>query len=153
ITAAIVHGSGAPFTYRLGQRPRREIRVNVPEFHRLNQKETNAARQKGVDQVATSMVNDPAPIPDLASPLVELTVAIAQAPSFEALDEGLKTKWKLDQAIYDELKAATDTPARRDVLPRQIEAAFGPLIRDGVLGPDTLPRNEEASRNLSVRGA
>jgi putative nucleotidyltransferase with HDIG domain len=153
ITAAIVHGSGAPFNYRLGQRPSREIRVNVPEFHRLNQKETNAARQKVVDQVATSMVNDPAPIRDLASRLVELTVAIAQSPRFEALDEGLKTKWKLDQAIYDELKAATDTPARRDALPRQIEAAFGPLIRDGVLGPDTLPRNEEASRNLSVRGA
>ena len=31
-TAAIVHGSGPPFTYRLGQRPDREIRVNVKEF-------------------------------------------------------------------------------------------------------------------------
>jgi putative nucleotidyltransferase with HDIG domain len=152
ITGAVVHGSGAPFSFRLGQRPSREIRVNVPEFHRLNQKETNAARQKVVDQVATSMINDPAPIRDLASRLVELTVAIAQAPRFAALAEGLLNKWKLDQALYDELKAATDTPARRDALPRQIEAAFGPLIRDGVLGPDTLPRNEEASRNLSVRG-
>jgi putative nucleotidyltransferase with HDIG domain len=152
VTAAVVHGSGAPFTFRLGQRPSRELRVNVPEFHRLNQKETNAARQKVVDQVATSMINDPAPIRDLASRLVELTVAIAQSPRFEALPEGLRSKWKLDQTLYDELKAATDTPARRDALPRQIEAAFGPLIRDGVLGPDTLPRNEEASRNLSIRG-
>jgi putative nucleotidyltransferase with HDIG domain len=151
ITAAVVHGNGTPFTFRVGQRPNREIRVNVPEFHRLNQKETNAARQKVVDQVATSMINDPAPIRDLASRLVELTVAIAQAPRFEALAEGLLTKWKLDHATYDELKAATDTASRRDALPRQIEAAFAPLNRDGVLGPDTLPRNEEASRNLSVR--
>src|SRR4051794_11862082 len=149
--AAIVHGSGPPFTFRLGQRPNRELRVNVPEFHRLNQKKTNAARQMVVDQVATSMINDPAPIRDLASRLVELTVAIAEAPRFEALPEGLRNNWKLDQATFDELKAPTDTPARRDALPRQIEAAFAPLMRDGVLGPDTLPRNEEASRNLSVR--
>jgi putative nucleotidyltransferase with HDIG domain len=152
VTAAIVHGSGPPFTFRLGQRPNRELRVNVPEFHRLNQKKTNAARQMVVDQVATSMVNDPAPIRDLASRLVELTVAIAQAPRLGALPDGIRTKWKLDQAIFDELKSATDTPPRREALPRQIEAAFAPLIRDGVLGPDTLPRNEEASRNLSVRG-
>jgi putative nucleotidyltransferase with HDIG domain len=104
-----------------------------------------------VDQVATSMINDPAPIRDLASRLVELTVAIAQAPGLDALPEGVRAKWKLDQAAFDELKAATDTPARRDALPRQIEAAFAPLVRDGVLGPDTLPRNEEASRNLSIR--
>ena len=31
---AIVHGSGPPFTYRLGQRPDRELRVNVKEFKR-----------------------------------------------------------------------------------------------------------------------
>jgi putative nucleotidyltransferase with HDIG domain len=151
VTAAIVHGSGPPFTFRLGQRPARELRVNVPEFHRLNQKKTNAARQMVVDQVATSMINDPAPIRDLASRLVELTVAIAQAPRLAALPDGLRVKWKLDQATFDELKSATDTPARREALPRQIEAAFAPLDRDGVLGPDTLPRNEEATRNLSVR--
>src|SRR4051794_31844561 len=153
VTAAIVHGSGTPFPYRLGQRPNRELRVNVPEFHRLNQKKTNAARQMVVDQVATSMINDPAPIRDLAGRLGELIVAIAEAPRLDALPEGLRNAWKLDQASFDELKAATDTPARRDALPRQVEAAFAPLVRDGVLGPDTLPRNEEASRNLSVRQA
>src|SRR4051794_6904517 len=152
-TAAIVHGSGCPFPFRLGQRPSRELRVNVPEFHRLNQKKTNAARQMVVDQVATSMINDPAPIRDLAGRLGELVVAIAEAPRLEALPEGLRNAWKLDLATFDELKAATDTPARRDALPRQVEAAFAPLVRDGVLGPDTLPRNEEASRNLSIRSA
>jgi putative nucleotidyltransferase with HDIG domain len=152
-TAAIVHGSGPPFTFRIGQRPNREIRVNVDEFQRLNHQKTNAERQRVVDQVAMAMINDPAPIRDLASRLVELTVAIAEAPRLEALPEGLREKWRLDQATFDELKAATDTPARRDALPRQIEAAFAPLIRDGVLGPDTLPRNEEASRNLSVRSS
>src|SRR3954471_3766366 len=153
VTAAIVHGSGTPSPCGLGQRPSRELRVNVPEFHRLNQKKTNAARQMVVDQVATSMINDPAPISDLAGRLVELTVAVASAPRFDALPAGLRNAWKLDQATFDELKSATDTPARRDALPRQIEEAFAPLIRDGVLGPDTLPRNEEASRNLSVRQA
>src|SRR4051794_15532545 len=96
VTAAIIHGSGPPFTFRLGQRPDRELRVNVPEFHRLNQKKTNAARQMVVDQVATSMINDPAPIRDLASRLVELTVAIAESPRLDALPLSLRTKWKLD---------------------------------------------------------
>src|SRR3954468_986753 len=138
-TAAVVHGSGSPFPFRLGQRPHRELRVNVPEFHRLNQKKTNAARQMVVDQVATSMINDPAPIRDLAGRLGELIVAVAAAPKLDALPEGLRNAWKLDRATFDELKAATDTPARRDALPRQIEAAFAPLIRAGVRGPDTLP--------------
>ena len=81
VTAAIVHGSGSPFPFRLGQRPSRELRVNVPEFHRLNQKKTNAARQMVVDQVATSMINDPAPIRDLAGRLGELIVALTPSPA------------------------------------------------------------------------
>src|SRR5947209_6891804 len=52
LTAAVVHGSGPPFTYRIGQRPDRELRVKVPEFKRLNQKKTNAERQIEVDQIA-----------------------------------------------------------------------------------------------------
>src|SRR5437764_14905663 len=59
VTAAVAHGSGPPFTYRLGQRPEREIRVKVPEFKRLNQKETNARRQAQVHQIAPASVNDP----------------------------------------------------------------------------------------------
>src|SRR6185437_1224857 len=55
VTAAIVHGSGPPFTYRLGQRPSREVRVFVKEFLRRNQKKTNAARQVEIDQVPPSM--------------------------------------------------------------------------------------------------
>src|SRR3954469_8015733 len=153
VTAAILHGSGPPFPFRLGQRPSRELRVHVPEFHRLNQKKTNAARQMVVDQVAMSMINDPAPIRDLAGRLGELIVAIAEAPRLDALPEGLRNAWKLDQATFDELKTATDSPALREALPRQIEAAFAPFVRVGGLGPDPLPRNEEASRNLSVREA
>ncbi|MEO8683978.1 MAG: hypothetical protein ABI414_03965, partial [Devosia sp.] len=72
LVTAIVHGMGPPFTFRLGQRPPREVRVLVPEFQRLNQKKTNAERQEEVDQIAPSMVNDPAPILDLASRLDDL---------------------------------------------------------------------------------
>ena len=61
LTAAIVNGSGPPFTYRLGQRPSREIRVNVPKFERRNLIETNTKRQIEAGKIAPSMVNDPAP--------------------------------------------------------------------------------------------
>ncbi|SIO20253.1 hypothetical protein SAMN05444166_2968 [Singulisphaera sp. GP187] len=151
-TAAIVHGSGPPFTFRIGQRPTREVRVNVPEFKRLNQKKTNTERQAEVDQVPPSMVNDPAPIRDLAERLDDLMIAIAKASSLDALPENLRASWRLRNETFEELKAATDTPERRDALHLQIAKAFAPLLRDGVLGYDTLPRHEESSRTLAVRG-
>ena len=61
--AAIVHGSGPPFTYRIGQRPDRELRVNVKEFRVRNQTKTSNERQAAADQVPPSLVNDPAPDP------------------------------------------------------------------------------------------
>src|SRR5947209_13302856 len=101
LTAAVVHGSGPPFTYRLGQRPSREVRVNVPEFKRLNQKKTNAERQVEVDRVAPSMVNDPAPIRDLAERLDDLTVTVSKAADFAALPENLRRSWKLTPEAFD----------------------------------------------------
>jgi putative nucleotidyltransferase with HDIG domain len=151
LTAAIVHGSGPPFTYRLGQRPGREVRVNVPEFKRINQKKTNAGRQVKVDQVAPSMVNDPAPIRDLAERLDDLIVTVAKSPGFEALPASLRATWKLDREGFETLKAAAARPEQVEALQRELGQAFEPLLRDGVLGYDTLPRSEESSRTLSVR--
>ena len=150
VTAAIVHGSGPPFAYRLGQRPEREVRVRVPGFQRLNQAKTNAERQDEADKIAPSMVNDPAPVRDLADRLVDLIDAVARSDEFDALPYNLRSTWKLTPAAFDALKAAADTPARRGALQAQVETAFQPIIRDGVLGYDTLPRHEESSRFLSV---
>src|SRR5205085_4871130 len=50
-----------------------------------------------------------------------------------------------------DLKAATDTPERREEFVRRIDAAFAPLIRDGVLGPQALPASEESHLYLLVR--
>jgi putative nucleotidyltransferase with HDIG domain len=150
LAAAVVHGSGPPFTFCLGQRPTREVHVRT-EFKRINQKKTNADRQIVVDQIAPSMVNDPERIRGLAERVDDLVVAVAKFPTLDSLPESLRSTWKLDGSTFDELKAATDTPERRDDLHRQIVKAFEPLIRDGVLGYDALPRSEESSRTLSVR--
>ena len=58
-TAAIVHGSGPPFTYRIGAAARRELRVNVKEFKLRNQTKTSNERQAAADQVPPAMINDP----------------------------------------------------------------------------------------------
>jgi putative nucleotidyltransferase with HDIG domain len=151
LTAAIVHGSGPPFTSRLGQRPSREMRVNVPSFQRRNLSKTNMLRQAAADKIPPFMANDPAPIRDLADRLDDLVEAVAKAPNLEALPESLRTTWKLTPAIFDDLREAADTPERRDELQRRIVRAFEPIILDGVLGPDALPpRYEESSRTLSV---
>jgi putative nucleotidyltransferase with HDIG domain len=151
LTAVIVHGSGPPFTYRLGQRPGREIRVNVPAFQIKNQRKTNANVQEAGDRVAPLMENDPAPLRELAEQLIDLTDAIAKTPERATLPESVRAAWDLDQPTFDDLRVATDTPERRDDLKRRINDAFTPLLRDGVLGPDTLPRHEESALEVRVR--
>lgn len=151
VATAIVHGSGPPFAFRLGQRPEREIRVKVKEFRIRNQTKTSNDRQAAADQVPLAMINDPAPIKDLAERLDDLTAAVAKTQRFEELDPSLATTWKLTPEAYLDVKAATDTPERRDNLHSQIAKAFQPLLESGVLGPGALPRNEETSRTLSIR--
>ena len=149
-TAAIVHGSGPPFVYRQGQRPDREIRVKVKEFRIRNQTKTSNERQAAADQVPPSMVNDPAPLKDLADRLDDLTVTIAKSKRFEDVPETVRATWKLKPEAYLDIKAATDTPQRRDNLHAQIGKAFTLLVQNGVLGPEALPRNEESSRTLAI---
>jgi putative nucleotidyltransferase with HDIG domain len=149
-TAAIVHGSGPFFPYRLGQKPVREIRVNVDEFSRRNSIRTATERQARADKVPLSMVNDPAPIRDLAERLEDLVDAIAKAQTFDAVPETFRSQWKLTPTLFEDIREASDTPERYENLRGRIKKAFEPLIRDGVLGPDVLPRHEEGSRELSV---
>jgi putative nucleotidyltransferase with HDIG domain len=150
VTAVIVHGAGPPFTYRLGERPDREIRVHVKEFRIRNQTKSSNERQAAADKVPPSMQNDPAPIKDLADRLDDLTVTIARSSRFEDLPETVRTAWKLRPESYLDIKAATDTPQRRANLHAQLQRAFVPLLQDGVLGPEALPRNEDASPLLAV---
>ncbi len=151
IVSAVVHGSGPPFEYRLGQRPEREIRVKVREFGIRNQTKTSNLRQAAADQVPLVMINDPAPIKDLAERLDDLTVTVAKSQRYEDVDPTVVSTWRLKPEAYLDIKAATDTPQRRDNLHVQIAKAFEPLLEAGVLGPGALPRNEESSRTLSIR--
>ncbi len=138
-TAAIVHGSGPPFTYRLGERADREIRVNVKEFRIRNQTKTSNERQAAADQVPPVMVNDPAQILELADRLDDLTVKIAKAARFDDIRDTVRMTWKLRPEVFAEIKPAVATPAAREALHAQLVAAFRPLARDGILGAGTLP--------------
>ena len=76
-----------------------------------------------------SMVNDPAPIRDLAEPARRPDRSpIAKSPGFEALPENLRATWKLDP---DDLRRAQGghrhARAARRRCTRQIAAAFEPL--------------------------
>ena len=150
VCAAIVHGWGPPFSFRLGERPDREIRVNVKEFRIRNQTKTSNERQAAADKVPPLMVNDPAPIKDLADRLDDLTVTIAKSGRFEDVPETVRSAWKLKPETYLDIKAATATPQRRDNLHGQLQKVFLPLLENGVLGPEALPRNEESSSMLAI---
>ncbi len=150
-TAALIHGGGPPFPYRLHQRPERQIRVSVDGFLRKDSTRTTYQRQKTADEVAPSMINKPERMQDLAARLDDLINAVAKAESLDSLPVTLRESWGLTSPIFDDLKTATDTPERREDLSRQITQAFQPILRDGVLGPDTLPPAESTSLSLSVR--
>ncbi len=150
-TAAIVHGFGPPFTYRVGQKPGRELRVNVVEFRRKDPLKTNADRQAAEATVAPRMAHDPAPIRELQEQLEDLVDEVSRAATIEGLPEPSMTLWGLDATAFNDLKSASDTPERRDDLHRWITRAFVPLLRDGVLGPQTLPVSEESHFTLMIR--
>ncbi len=150
-TAAIVHGSGPPFNYRLGERADREIRVNVKEFRVRNQTKTSNERQLAAEQVAPAMTNDPAPVLELAARLDDLVSVIAKASRIEEVKDSLRSAWKLRPEDFARIKAAVKTPAEREAMHAAVLAAFQPLARDGILGAGSLPPSEESSRTLSVR--
>ncbi len=149
-TAAVVHGSGPPFTFRLGQRPSRPVLVRVEEFSRRDPVKTNAERRSRAEAVTPLLSNTPARIKELSVALSDLVDAIGKVSRREQLDENLTTSWDLDEPTFLDIRAAADSQTRRDDLHRQIETAFNSLIADGVLGPDTLPREEQSRPTVRV---
>jgi hypothetical protein len=153
VTAALVYGSGPTLAYRLGQRPRRDIRVNVPVFQWLDPIKTTSNRQNVADAVPPYMINDPTPLKDLAERLDDLVEAASKTTTPEGLPEDLRAVWNVPRPLFDEIRAATSTPDRLKDLRRRLATAFDPLIRDGVLGPNSLPRQEEARSSFLIRNA
>jgi putative nucleotidyltransferase with HDIG domain len=152
ISAVIVCGSGPPFPYRLGQRASRDLRVNVAEFQRLNQVQTNLLREQVARQVPPIFSNDPAPILELQKMLEDLieTVANARREMMAVLDPDVVESWELDEEIFADLREASDTPERREDLRRSVAEAFAPIIRHGVLGGGLLPLDEESGTMIQV---
>ncbi len=153
LAAALVHGSGPPLTYRLGEKPRRDIRVRVPEFQWLDPIKTTARRQAEADSLPPSMINDPSLLRDQVVERVDdLVEAASKVKTLRTLPDDIKAIWKVTPALFDDLHVATANPENLKDLRRRIATAFEPLLRDGVLGPNSLPRQEEASRSFMVRG-
>ena len=67
------------------------------------------------------------------------------------MPDSVRDQWKLTAPLYDDIREASDTPERLDDIRRRIRKAFEPLVRDGVLGPDALPKIEEPNRSLTIR--
>lgn len=150
-TTAIVMGFGPAFTYRIGQRPNRQVRVRVPQFARRNQIKTNALRQAAADAVKPRMENDPTPIKGLADRLHDLIDLTARTSKLEGLPEAIRTSWSLSKSGFDDLREACDTEARRRDLHRRIDLALAPILRDGLLGTSALPPQEDAVVEVDVR--
>ncbi len=141
-TAAVVHGSGPPFTFRLDERPSRPVLVRVEEFRRKDPVRTTVDRHARSEAVDPLLTNDPAPIQELSEQLVDLVDAISNVRQLDALDENLRKSWNLDEATFLDIHAASDSPERRQALHQKIEEGFAPLVAHGVLGPETVQAME-----------
>ena len=98
-----------------------------------------------------SMVNDPAPIRDLAERLDDLTVAIAKAPGSTRCPRTSARPGSSTPKPSTSSRRPPTRPSGATPCTGRSRQAFAPLIRDGVLGSDTLPASEESSRTLAVR--
>jgi putative nucleotidyltransferase with HDIG domain len=152
-SAWLVYGHGPAFTFRIGQRPTRPVLVNVDSFRHLDPVKTNSERRARAEAVPPLLTNDPAPIHEIEEQLVDLVDAIARERQREALDHDLTTAWVLDEPTFLDIRAAVDSPERREELHRQIERAFATFMSNGVLGPDTLPSEEQSRIKLRIREA
>ncbi|GIW89012.1 MAG: 7TM receptor with intracellular metal dependent phosphohydrolase [Isosphaeraceae bacterium] len=150
-TALLVHGTGPPFTFRVGQRPARPVLSSVESFRRFDPVRTNAEKRAKAEAVTPLLENDPAPIRELREQLIDLVDAVARAGTFSLLDPKTRADWGLDERTFLDIRDAADSPERREALRRQITEAFAPLEANGILGPDTLPRQEQSHAQLRVR--
>ena len=66
-------------------------------------------------------------------------MAVARSSRFEDLPETVRTAWKLKPESYLDLKAATDTPERRDNLHAKLAQAFEPLLQTACSAPKRFP--------------
>jgi putative nucleotidyltransferase with HDIG domain len=152
-TAILVHGTGPPFTFRVGQRPTRPVLSSVESFRRFDPVRTNAEKRAKAEAVTPLLENDSAPIRELREQVVDLVDAVARAGTLAQLDSKLVTLWGLDEPTFLDIRDAADSPERREALHRQVAEAFAPLEANGVLGPDTLPRQEQSHAKVRVRAA
>lgn len=152
-SAAVIYGAGPPFTFRPGQRATRDIRVKVAEFRRPNPMKTSSLREAAARQVPPILTNSPGAIQELQKQLEDLVDSIASAPrpSIDALPVETVRAWDLDEATFEDLRTASDTPERRDELHRRIGRAFEPITRHGVLAVGSLPLDDDSSTQLEVR--
>jgi putative nucleotidyltransferase with HDIG domain len=152
-TAALVHGNGPPFTFRIGQQPARPILVNVESFKRRDPVRTNVERRAKAEAVTPLLTNDPASIEGLQDELIDLVDAVSKVRDRALLDESITSRWDLKESAFLDIHAAGDTPERLEDLHRQIGQAFTPIRRNGVLWPDALPRSEQSYPRVRVRQA
>lgn len=152
ITAALVHGTGPPFGFRSGQKPNREIRLKVDAIERRNTLRSNAMRQIREDSVAPRMLHNPKPIQDLIKSVEDLATAAGQINRVEELPPNVTLIWgMISPDLFEDLREANDLPERREQFSRELQEAFNPVLREGVLSPTPLPRQDQGATQFAIR--
>lgn len=151
-SAALVHGFGPPFGFRLGQRLNRETRLNVDQISRRNSLRSNAQRQIREDAVAPRMLHNPNPIEDRIKSIEDLAAAAGRVKQVDELGPGILQAWGTISAdLFEDLHEANDVPERREQFSRDLRDAFSPVLREGILSPTPLPRIDQNATQFAIR--
>lgn len=152
VSAALVHGFGPPFGFRVGQRPLREIRLSADEISRRNALRSNAQRQIREDAVAPRMIHNPQSVDDLIKSIEDLAAAAGRVNSAQELPASLIQSWGVISAdLFEDLREANDVAERREQFSRELKEAFSPVLREGILSPTPLPRLDQNATQFAIR--
>jgi hypothetical protein len=149
-TVAVIQYGGPPFTYRLGQRPQREIRAKVA-FQKIDVAQTDYRRDLAAEAVPPICTHDPKPVDDLQQSLRHLFDTIAASKPDE-LPAVLATEWRLKSETIATLHSAVAAPESRKVVDRALDQALQPLRSQGVLDLSAQPSEAAIGKMIQVVG-
>ncbi len=153
---AVVQGWANPFPYRTGQVPQRDIVARV-SFDKANPDETRFAKQTARRREPLVYRNDPEPLIQLRSALINQILAVSGAASLAELDPEVwsdfdpppadepRTEEQREER-FQQFRAALSGQEALDELELAVERALAPFVERGLLEqlpPEQLEGNQD----------
>jgi putative nucleotidyltransferase with HDIG domain len=144
---AILAVGGPPFTYRLGQRAHREIRLAVP-LQIENVTETRNARERAAREAPWVFSHNPQPIEKVEEGMHALAEGIGKAKSFDELNSVMANEWGLTPELFTKMRELIPSEAGAITFNKSIDRVLDPFVRYGLLDSARIPTDAKRETSL-----